>query len=201
MNIEYNLLVNYGAVARKFKRGDYIFHEDDMPHYYYQVLSGEVRMYTSNAEGKELTLGYFQKGNSFGEAPLLLAKSYPGTAQAKVDTVIVKLRKENFLCVLQDFPEFANKLIYTFAEHNYQNAMVAQIWVQPSPEDKISHFLKTIRNQSGSREWQIVPYTRQQIADCTGLRVETVIRTLMKMKIKGKVDIVDHKLFCLSHAS
>ncbi len=40
-----------------------------------------------------------------------------------------------------------------------------------------------------------VPYTRQQIADQTGLAVEIVIRTLLRMNKEGKIKICKHKLY------
>ncbi|MBK6785512.1 MAG: helix-turn-helix domain-containing protein [Saprospiraceae bacterium] len=41
----------------------------------------------------------------------------------------------------------------------------------------------------------LIPYTRQQIADFLGLRVETVIRTLIKMEQEKSVEIRKHKLY------
>ena len=40
-----------------------------------------------------------------------------------------------------------------------------------------------------------IPFTRQEIANYTGLRVETVIRTLSVMKSKNMIIIKDRKLF------
>lgn len=37
----------------------------------------------------------------------------------------------------------------------------------------------------------LVPYTRQQIADLIGLRVETVIRTIKKMETENLL-LIDH---------
>jgi len=39
-----------------------------------------------------------------------------------------------------------------------------------------------------------IPYTRQEIANFTGLRVETVIRYLTKMKVGKIVEINNRKL-------
>ena len=42
---------------------------------------------------------------------------------------------------------------------------------------------------------ELVPFTRQEIANFTGLRVETVIRVISKMKANKKIDIVNHKIY------
>lgn len=195
MQIDEDILITYGAVARRYKKGSYLFHEDSMPYYFYQVLSGVVKLYSTSPEGKELTQGLFTDGQSFGEPPLLLGKCYPTTAQAVADSVIIKLRKEHFQSILHDYPELSQRLLYTFASRIYHKATAAQIWVRQTPEQKITHFLKTNKANNTLHAMEQVQYTRQQIADFTGLRVETVIRTLMKMKAKRLVNIVDHKLY------
>ncbi len=194
MQIDYDILITYGAVARKYDKGEIVFHEGAMPHFYYQVVEGAVKMFSSNAAGRELTQGLFNEGQSFGEPALLLGRAYPGTAQTTMPAVLVKISKEKWLSILQDYPEIANRLLYTFAERIYQKANALRVWVCHSPEEKIFQFL---RNTKGEAEVQkyCVPFTRQQIADFTGLRVETVIRTLIRMNKQGKLSIVDHKIY------
>ena len=195
MQIDYDILITYGAVARKFVKGEFIFYEDTAPYYYYQLISGEVRLYSANAEGKELTQGVFTAGQSFGEPPLLLDKIYPSTAQANTDSVIIKIKKEHFFNLLNDYPEFMRKMMYCFAERIYKKASAVQVWVQQTPEEKIAQFLNNNKANFGDCADEPLPYTRQQIADFTGLRVETVIRTLTRMSKDGKVKIINHKLY------
>ena len=70
-----------------------------------------------------------------------------------------------------------------------------QIWGGNNPEEKILTFLKIWKNECKAPSDMAVPFTRQQIADRTGLRVETVIRTLKRMCEEGKVRIVERKLY------
>ncbi len=193
MEIDYNILITYGAAVRKLDKGEFIFHEGAMPNFFYQVLEGEIKVFCSNNEGKELIQGIFGPGESFGEPPLLLGKPYPSTARVLQPGALIKISKENFLAVLKDYPEFSQKLLYTFADRIYSKTIAAQIWVSQTPEEKILHFLHIRRPGPGKAE--PVPYTRQQIADFTGLRVETVIRTLSRMHAEGKVKIINHQLF------
>lgn len=195
MHIDYDILITYGGVARKFAKGDFLFYEDTMPYYYYQLVSGDVRVFSTNAEGKELIQGVFKAGESFGEPPLLLNKVYPSTAQANTDGVMVKIRKEHFLSIIHDYPEYLERMMYTFAERIYKKASAVQVWVQQTPEEKIAQFLNNNKANFSDCPNEPLPYTRQQIADFTGLRVETVIRTLTRMNKDGKVKIINHKLY------
>ncbi|MBK8886487.1 MAG: helix-turn-helix domain-containing protein [Saprospiraceae bacterium] len=68
--------------------------------------------------------------------------------------------------------------------------------VSPYPEERILGLLKRFKKQKSVKQERIlIPYTRQQIADFLGLRVETVIRTLIKMEEEMKVEIRHHKLY------
>ncbi|ODS73670.1 MAG: Crp/Fnr family transcriptional regulator [Cytophagaceae bacterium SCN 52-12] len=195
MQIDYNILIAYGGIARKFEKGSVIFWEGGTPNFFYQVVEGEVKMFSSNHDGKDLIQGIFSAGESFGEPPLLLGRSYPSTAQANKKCVIIRITKERFLNILEDYPEAVAGLLYKFAERIYQKASSVQIWVNQTPEEKIIAFLNKNLPASGSREKRKVPYTRQEIAGFTGLRVETVIRTLLRLSREGKVAIIGHKLY------
>ncbi|TWF40631.1 CRP/FNR family transcriptional regulator [Chitinophaga polysaccharea] len=195
MQIDYNILITYGGVARKLPKGAIIFHEGGTPLFYYQVVEGSVKIFTSNADGKELIQGMFSAGQSFGEPPLMVGKCYPTTAQTLTSCVVIRIARENLLEILKNYPEITEKLLFTFAERIYNKTTAAQVWVSPTPEEKIMLFLKHLNVHLTSATTDLVPYTRQQIADFTGLRVETVIRTLVRMSKKGMVKIIDHKLY------
>ncbi len=192
MPINYDILITYGAVAKKVQKGECIFQEGDMPFYYFQVLEGSVKVYSANDSGKELIQGIFTDGQSFGEPPLLLDKPYPSTAEAMTDGVIIRLPKEGFLTILHDFQEIQSQFLFRFAERLYKKSSAVQIWIRNSPEERIVHFFKTLKNHKKDSQ---IPYTRHQIACHTNLRTETVIRTLKRMEKEGKIIIRDHKLF------
>ncbi len=194
MHLDFNILITYGGVAKKYQKGEYIFREDEAAYFYYQIIEGEVKLFSSNNDGKELIQGIFGKDRSFGEPPLLIDKPYPSTAQALTNCVIVKLRKERLLNIINDFPEFSIKIINTLATRIYNKANAVHIWVGQDPEEKLITFLNNYKG-TNSKEIELIPYSRQQIADFTGLRVETVIRTLRRMNEENKVKIIDRKLY------
>lgn len=192
MPINYDILIAYGAVAKKVQKGECIFQEGDMPFYYFQILEGSVKLYSANDSGKELIQGVFTDGQSFGEPPLLMNMPYPSTAEATRDGVIIRLKKEEFLTILNDFQEIQSQFLFTFAERIYKKSSAVQIWIRNSPEERIVRFLNTLKNHKKDKQ---IPYTRHQIACHTNLRTETVIRTLKRMEKEGKIIIRDHKLF------
>jgi len=197
MQIDVDILYTWGAVSKKYQKEEIIFYEDEMALFYYQVIEGSIKMFCSNEDGKEFTQGVFEKGCSFGEPPLLLDEIYPCTAIALEDSVIVKISKDKFLTIIQEYPEINKRLMQLLALRVYRKALTNKHIVNQKPEHRICAFLADYKQQkeiSNSQKIQI-PYTRQEIADFTGLRVETVIRTLSNMKKSNLVEINNHKLF------
>jgi len=197
MQIDLDLLFTWGAIARKYKKKDVIFYEDDLALFYYQIIEGSVRMYNINDEGKEFTQGIFCNGNSFGEPPLFINEIYPTTAVAAKDSVIIKLSKEKLMKILEDYPSVKLSFLELMAKRIYNKTISTKQIINQKPEHRIKSFLENYKkqNQLCYSEKSPIPYTRQEIADFTGLRVETVIRTLSEMNKANKVIIDKHKLY------
>ncbi len=195
MQIDTDMLITWGAVAKKFKKGEFIFHEGDHPKWYYQILEGTVKMFNTNLDGKEFTQLEFKNGRSFGEPLLFIDENYPSAAVACQDSIILKLPKEIFLEILDKYPIYQKQMITLFAKRIYSKTITAREIVNNTPESRIKSFLNDFKKKSNKETEKIeIPYTRQEIANYTGLRVETVIRTLSKMKAKKIVQIVNRKL-------
>lgn len=195
MQIDYNILITYGGVAKKFAKGEYIYTEGSLPHFYHQIIEGDVKLFSANDNGKEIIQGIFTTGQSFGEPPLLLEKPYISNAIATSPLVVIRITRDKLLNIFKDFPEITTSFLFNFAERLYDKASLVQIRIGTTPEDIIELFLFRYKENLNTNELLLIPYTRQQIADFTSLRVETVIRTLRKMNADGTVKIIDHKLY------
>ncbi|MFN8337491.1 MAG: Crp/Fnr family transcriptional regulator [Saprospiraceae bacterium] len=196
MQIDKDLLITWGAVAKKFKKNSHIFYEGDPARFYYQILEGKVRMCSYNEEGRTFIQGFFAESESFGEPPLFLNERYPACAIAETNCIILKLSKDTLIKLLEEYPELQMRFVTMFAKRIFEKATTNKNIVSLHPEQRILGFLKNFKkvNQNGN-DRIFIPYTRQKIADLLGLRVETVIRTLIRMEEEGKVEIRHHKLY------
>jgi len=194
MQIDLDLLFTWGAIAKEYKKGEVIFNEGDTANFYYQIVVGNVRMFNSNDEGKEFTQGYFSRGESFGEPPLFINETYPSTAQAFQECKIIKLSKDKFLKILDEYPAIQKQFLELICKRLHAKSKTTTAIINQKPEFRIMAFLNAHKKANGEKK-EIVPFTRQEIANFTGLRVETVIRTFSKMRAQDKVDIVHHKIF------
>jgi len=191
-------LYDFGAEKLNYQKGDRIFSEGQQAVCYYQILSGEVKMNNFNEEGKEFIQGIFFKGQSFGEPPLFADVKYPAHAEALSEAEVLRLSKDNFLALLKAHPEQHLEITKGLAARLYYKAIMAAELSSQDPEHRILRILdylkKHVHKLKDPFSFQ-VDITRQQIADLTGLRVETVIRATKSLEKKGELKIKNRKLF------
>jgi CRP-like cAMP-binding protein len=194
--IDIDTLVAWGGTSKVYKKNEVIFHEGDVARCYYQIIEGSVKMFNTNAEGREFIQGVFHAGDSFGEPPLFINEVYPASSKVLKQATIMKVSKENFLKILESSPTLQKSFLSLMARRAFGRAITLREIINHTPEDKILAFLDAQKRKSGyGLEKRQISFTRQEIANFTGLRVETVIRTLAKMKETGKVDIINRKLY------
>ena len=190
-----SLLQQYGARKIILKKDDIVFHEGEEALFYHELISGSLKMVTYSEDGDEFIQGIFNAGESFGEPPLFCNFKYPSAAIALTASEVWKLPKENFFKLLKENFEVHLAVDEVLCERlRFKNMILSEISFY-EPEHRILSVINYLREKLGSaNERFTVPLTRQQIADMSGLRVETVIRTVKTMEEQGKLRIVDHKI-------
>jgi len=192
------LLEKYGSSKKVFDKMAIIFEEGNLPAYYYQIVSGEVKMSNYNDDGREFIQGIFYKGQSFGEPPLFLNQNYPANAIAVEDSEILLLSKNNFMKLLEENPFVSIKIIQNLAQRLYYKSVMAAEMSTQEPEHRVlklmDHGIEYFNFQKDENGY-LINFTRQQIGDLTGLRVETVIRTIKALEKKGVLKIINRKVY------
>lgn len=195
--INNDILVEFGAHKVSYKKGEVLFDEGDFPKYFYQILSGQIKMNNFNDEGKEFIQGIFSEGNSFGEPPLFINKPYPANAIAITDSEVYIISKEAFFKLLLANPEVSLSISIVLSQRLYYKSIMASEISSQDAEHRIIKLIDYSKESAGisSEQNYKVSLTRQQIADLTGLRVETVIRAIKMLEKKGLLKITDRKIF------
>ncbi|WP_242674999.1 Crp/Fnr family transcriptional regulator [Niastella populi] len=199
MMIDIDLLLTWGATYKKVQHDEIIFHEGGCANFYYQVVSGSVRWVSINEEGREFIQLMVEKGESFGELPLFDDGCYAATAIAEEDTVIIRLHKSNFLQLLKDNPDIHFAFTRLLTERMRFKFLTIRELAYYSPEHRIRTLLTYFRkhHKHTCPVCHQIKLTRQQIADMTGLRVETVIRAMRHLHDKGELVIEKGKVYSL----
>lgn len=197
MMIDIDLLLAYGAAYKRLIPGEIIFKEGTSCSFYHQVVSGQVRWVNINDEGKEYLQTLVEVGESFGELPLFDGEAYAATAIANKDAVVIRLHQSTFHQLLKDHPEihFSFSKLLT-SRLRFKFMLVKEVAIH-EPEKRIMSLLNYMKSKCD----HICPHcaqiklTRQQIADMTGLRVETVIRVMRHLHEKGVIQIQKGKVY------
>jgi CRP/FNR family transcriptional regulator, cyclic AMP receptor protein len=190
-------LEKYHAKLISLRKDQVLFHEGDKALDYYQVEEGSVKMFIASSDGQEFIQGIFNSGESFGEPALIGNFPYPGSVVAIEKAKVWKLPGDYFLQMLKENFELHLKMDQVLCQRLRYKSMVLSEISSYEPEHRIAALLKYYKAKNvkaGVNGKVIVPYTRQQLADMSGLRVETVIRTVKKMEKDGKLMLDGHKI-------
>jgi CRP/FNR family transcriptional regulator, cyclic AMP receptor protein len=190
-------LEKYHAKLVSLRKDQVLFHEGDKALDYFQVEKGSVKMFIASSEGQEFIQGIFTSGESFGEPALIGNFPYPGSVVAIEEAKVWKLPGDYFLQMLRENFDMHLKMDQVLCQRLRYKSMVLSEISSYEPEHRIIALLKYHKAKNtkpGINGKVIIPYTRQQLADMSGLRVETVIRTVKKMEKDGKIALEGHKI-------
>ena len=196
--IDINLLLAWGATYKKVSSNETIFREGQLCNYYYQLISGNVRWINIDVEGRECIHSIVESGESFGEFPLFDDGPYAASAIAETESILIRLYKPSFLELLKE----NNDLLFAFTRLLSKRLRfkysIIQSFGSHRPETRITNLINHLKSEKKNfcSDCNQLKLTRLQIAAMTGLRVETVIRTMRQMHDRGEIVINRGKVYC-----
>lgn len=198
MMIDIDTLLAWGAAYKKLDAGDIIFMEGSEASFYYQLVRGKVKWVNIDDNGREFLQSLIEAGESFGELPLFDDQPYAATAIACEESVVIRLHKSTFLKMLQENQDIHFSFTRLITQRLRFKFYIIKEIAYHDPENSISRLLQYLKSAQKNicPECNQVKLTRQQIADMTGLRVETVIRTIRNLHEKGLLTINRGKVYC-----
>ncbi len=196
MNIDEQLLHSFGGAVKIYKKREIIFKEGDHAQYYFQITKGKVKLNNYNEDGKEFIHNILGKNQSFGDPLLFLDQTYPMNAICLDVSEIIRLPKGNFIEMIKKYPELSLEMNACFSQQLYYKLVMMQSMSSQNPILRLKGLLNYLKSyhDGDCTHCFSVEFTRQQIANLTGLRVETVIRALKKMEKEGHIVFKDRKI-------
>lgn len=196
MPIKEDLLYSAGAIEEQYNPGDYIFRESTTPQFYYQLVTGDVKLNNYNFDGKEFIQNILTSEDSVGSSMLFLEKTYPVNAMALSKCTILKVSKTSFLKILENQPSLYLEVCKSLSDRLYSKYILMRKISCRKASDRLLEVMQMMKqNQVNQSPFSFeVPLTRQQLASLTGLCVETTIRTIKKMEREETVRIKNRKI-------
>lgn len=197
--IDSNLLIAWGAVFKKYDKGTFVFREGHEAHFYHQLAEGRIKMINVSDDGKEFIQGFNCEGESFGDSSIFYNIPYTCDALVERSSIVLRLHLSTFIQLLKNNFEvhlnFTKSLASKLADKTNSLKEIAC----NNPEERILSLLKKNKKeyfpqlQMTSRAK--VGFTRKDIAEMSGLRVETVIRIMRHMQDQQLLTIERGKVY------
>jgi len=166
--------------------GETVFAEGDEADSVYEVVHGMVRLYKLLPDGRRLIIGFLSAGHLLGLAPDGICVY---TVEAVTAVTLCRYKRIAFERLIDEVPGFARRLL-AVASHELRAAQDRMLLLgRKSATEKVASFLLLMADrQAGDDADEVeVPMTRNDIADYLGLTIETVSRTLTKLKQDGLI--------------
>lgn len=107
---ELDILENH-MITRTFRKNTVVINEGDQANSFYIILSGMVKVFLSNEDGKEIIINTLGEGDHFGELALLDDEPRSASIMTTEKSSLGTISKADFVNVLGKHPELALKLI------------------------------------------------------------------------------------------
>jgi CRP-like cAMP-binding protein len=200
--IEEELLYQFGAELKHFEKNAVIFSEGQSPNYYYQIKEGTIKLNNFKDDGKEFIQNIFYQKQSFGESLLFLDSPYPMNAISLSHSQVFLLTKTKFHELLDTYSQVSQRLNKILSQRLYYKYKMLLNLSSTDPQmrllglmDYLKSFQQIFQKEQADENFYEIPLTRQQLANLTGLCVETVIRTIKKMEVDNRLKLEGRKIY------
>ncbi len=181
--------------VKRFAKGEMIYYEGTVPRYFYEVKTGEVKIINSNDEGNDFIQAVYKPGGIFGVHLLFCDKPYPASAFAHSDCELYTVPKEKFVDLLRNNYDFHFSITNKLCEQLMFKAMMLREIANEEGEHCLLTLIHYLMDQKKVAD-STLHITKQQLANMTGLRVETVIRIMKNIEDKGMIKTSRGSIIC-----
>jgi len=168
-----------------------IFEQDGEAHSFFLLLDGRVRVVKTTPDGQQVIVRYIVPGELMGIAHALGRDTYPASAVAVVDCVVLAWPGRLWTEFATAYPTFGMNTYKTVGARlqDVQTQVVEMATEQV--ERRVAHALLRLVHQSGRKTADGIlidfPISRQDIAEMTGTTLHTVSRLLTAWEDQGLV--------------
>jgi CRP/FNR family transcriptional regulator len=161
--------------------GQTIVLEDDPCTHCFRVLTGAVRLYKGTADGRRQLIDFLVAGDCFG----LLGAHFTYSVEAITHTTLSKTPRASLATAVRALPEMADRLIELAAAELARAHEHMLLLGRKNAQEKVASLLLELARRIGTDEARPsfrLPLSRQEMADHLGLTIETVSRTMTRLK-------------------
>ena len=186
--------------TNNYKRKQVIYSEGNHPSRLFYIVSGKVKTFKTNNDGKELTVSLFAKGDFLGYTALLEASVYKETAEAMEDTEVAIIPREDLESLINNSKEVTNKFIQLLAKNISEKEEQLLGLAYNSLRKRVADSLVTLQHkyQKPGEEKFSMHISREDLANIAGTATESLIRTLSDFKSEKLIEIKEGNIIIIN---
>ncbi len=164
------------------QKKEIIFLENTKGNSMFFVVKGLIKLFKTSEDGKEAIINIVEKGETFAEIVLFLQDTYPVSAEAIEDSLLLEINSSKLFEKIKENPEFAMKLLGVFAQKlNFMTKRIKELSLDDAEERLISY----LNNLKDEKNTVILNIPKKELATAIGVSAETLSRLFKKLKNKG----------------
>jgi CRP-like cAMP-binding protein len=173
-----------------FKKGDTLFTNGELNHYFYVIQKGKIKNYQLNLDNaKEQTIFIFREGDMFDTIILLDGEAHDVMYEAMEETVAFEMPIENVRHMIEHNPEFNRKFFpYLAKQMRHMEELVTDISLYSTEERLIKLLLQNLDPSNILKYNLLQGLSNTEIAKLIGTVRHVVERHLKKLKNDGLLE-------------
>lgn len=181
------LAVSKHLVSRHYPRNCIIINEGDMTNSLYIILSGKVKAFLNDQNGKEVILNVVESGDYFGEVSLFDNGARSASIMTLEDSQFAVLEKSAFLSCISAQPELALTIIKGLTMRlraltgSVRNLALMDVY------GRVAHTLLELSQEKDGRKVITENLTYEDLSKRVGASTKMVGRVMKDLKTGGYI--------------
>lgn len=183
-------VIEAGTTVR-LKRNEVLFHEGERAEAIFALLEGRMKLVRYSEKGRELLIHLVKPGQSFAEAALFGAGTYPANAEAVERSHCWRLPREALVGLIQTRPELGLAMLGSMAQWTRRVVGKLQLLTQRRVEERLAVFLFSRTGGVMPSPGESVPLgsPKHLVAAQCGTAPEVLSRTFKKLEAAGILSV------------
>ena len=184
----------------KYKKKQIIYAEGNHPNKLYYVVSGKVKAFKTNNDGKELVTELYSQGDFFGYIAMLEETVYRDTTETMEETSLAIIPKDDFDELLNNNAQVAGKFIQLLAKNISEKEDQLLGLAYNSLRKKVAEALMLLQKKYKNENVDNfeIAISRECLASIAGTATESLIRTLSDFRAEKLIDIKEGNIIILN---
>jgi len=186
------------AVTRTFPKNAILISEGDHSDALYVILSGRVKIYYSDEDGKEIVLSTLGPDGYFGELALIDGEPRSASVMTLESTRMLIIARRDFMQYLSSEPVIAlNLLKVVVRKLRRETEQVKNLALMDVYGRTAKLLLERAEEQEG--RWVVERLTHREIADRIGASREMIGRIFKELKRGGYITVEPDRIVINEH--